>query len=429
MSRNFLITSSRPSSVFACSKKSSSQAFKWSRMFVNSGSTFAWKIAPEFFAPCVQRVGCTTVVGVTKLRSSWLQFSRGSCQYPLTKSIEAKNRLLERSTNSESMCGIDQVTGTGDDIVLIGPEHKEVLKFKQELGRHLDVKYLGALRSFLEVLFTHNEKGVWLSQSHYILQILDRFGMSTCNSVTTPMTEAALREFVEIGGAETDLQAYQELLGCLLFISTRTRPDISAAVRIMCRFAASPTWVHWDGLKRILRYLRGTADYSLRIDADDVQVLKAYCDADWAGDRVDRKATSGVLMQLGRSTVAWRTLKQGTVALSTTEAEYCSMSEGAKLIVWLRKLLEELHCPQDSCTTMSGDNQGALVWSGDGIRHAKHVSIRMNFVKGCVDQSLIKLVYCPTQDMVADILTKPLKRVAFEKCRTAMKIVRFQELI
>lgn len=250
--------------------------------------------------------------------------------------------------------------------------------------------------------------------------------MSSSKPVATPMTEGALREVLEVEGPHADTQLYQELLGFLLFISTRTRPDICDAVGIMCRFAANPNQVHWNCLKRILRYPRGTAEYAPRLGASD-DVLTSYCDADWAADRVDRKSTTGVLVQLDSTTVVWRSIKQATVALSTTEAEYCSMSEGAKLVLWLRTLLKELNWAQKSATVMLGDNQGALVWSSDGIRHAKHVSIRMNFVKQQVDHSFIQLVYCPTEHKKADILTKALQNLAFDKHRDRMGVLNHQE--
>ena len=100
------------------------------------------------------------------------------------------------------------------------------------------------------------------------------------------------------------------------------------------------------------------------------------------------------------------------------------MSEATKLIIWLRDLLTQLDCQQEKPTALNEDNQGALVWSTDGVRHAKHVSIRLNFVKEQVEFGAVRPVYCSTQQMTADILTKPLLRVAFEKHRDGLGVTK-----
>lgn len=237
------------------------------------------------------------------------------------------------------------------------------------------------------------------------------------------MCEGALKDIVAVESPVADRATYQELLGCLLFIATRTGPDISATVSILCLYA-NPMQVYWIALKRTLRYLRGTPELALRIFGSEDSILRAYCDADWARDRVDRRSTTGVLLQRGGSTVAWKTLKQGSVALSTTEAGFVSLSEGTKLILWIRALLEELDCGQDGSATSLEDNKGAVVWRTEGVPHAKHVSIRKNFVKENVESGMVTLKYFPTQGKVADVLTKPLSGVTFEKRREGIGVVK-----
>ena len=313
-----------------------------------------------------------------------------------------------------------------DDIIVMGPVASEIESVKEQLKSHLDVKDLGTLRSFLGVMFSRKSSEAWLSQSHYISKVLRNFGMSSCKPVTTPMREGSLKELSEIKSKEVDRLRYQELLGCLLFISTRTRPDISASISILCRYAANACEIHWIALKRVLIYLQGTITYALRISAVDDQTLVAYCDADWAGDRSDRKSTTGVLLRLGSSSLTWKSMKQTSVALSTTEAEFIAMAEATKLVIWLRRLLKEIDCEQVQSTSILEDNQGAIVWGQEGVRHAKHVSIKKNFVKEHVDQGTVQIVYCETTRMVADTLTKPLPRIAFEKHRQDLGVLQIE---
>lgn len=100
-----------------------------------------------------------------------------------------------------------------------------------------------------------------LSQQHYITQVLENFGMSSSKPVTTHMCEGALKDIVNLESSLTEQKRYQELVGCLLFISTRTRPDIAAAVSILCRYSSRPTEVHFMGAKRILRYPNGNKNF------------------------------------------------------------------------------------------------------------------------------------------------------------------------
>ena len=108
---------------------------------------------------------------------------------------------------------------------------------------------------------------------------------------------------------------YHELLTFLLFVSTPTRRDIAAAVSILCRSASNPKTAQWVGLKRVLKYLQGTKDFSILISASSEQQLSDSCDSEWSRDREDCRSTAGVLLQLDYTTAAWRSIKQTTVAL------------------------------------------------------------------------------------------------------------------
>lgn len=201
-----------------------------------------------------------------------------------------------------------------DDILLMRANEAEIINVKERIGMHLDVKDLGSVRSFVGIIFSQDKCGACLSRGHYIPQVLERFGVLDCRAVSAPQTENGLAE-VMVDSAYVDKQKYQELLGCLLFLATRTRPDICAHVTVLCRLASSPNQAHWVMLKRILRYLHATQNYGLRLLQEGSYTMKVFRDADWGADRSDRKTTSAILVQLGNSAVAWRILKQKVVAL------------------------------------------------------------------------------------------------------------------
>lgn len=240
------------------------------------------------------------------------------------------------------------------------------------------------------------------------MNVLERFDMKECRPMAIPMTDSTMAD-LEKSSPATNKRMYQELMGAFLYISTRTRPDIYAAVYLLCRYMSEPTDLHWKMAKRILRYLKGTSGYMLRLGCGKPEALEVFCDADWAGDRTDGRSTTGTVLTLGSKTVACKSLKQRSVALSTTEAEFISLSEGTKLVVWVRKLLEELDSSQAGSAAINEENQGAVVWSNIGVRKAKHVSVRF------VTNGTVDIKYFNTKDMTANALTKPLGRITFER--------------
>ena len=140
-------------------------------------------------------------------------------------------------------------------------------------------------------------------------------------------------------------------------MSTATRPDIAAAVGVLSQYMSKPSKDHWTGVKRILRYLKGTLKYGLKFSVHEEEPeLFGYSDADWAGDVDTRRSTSGYVFQIGTSTVSWSSRKQATVAKSSTEAEYVALSSATREAVWLRRLMEDLRREMAALTTIYEDN-------------------------------------------------------------------------
>lgn len=165
-------------------------------------------------------------------------------------------------------------------------------------------------------------------------------------------------------------------------------------------------------LKRVVRYLLGTENYELRLDGGEAKglPLSGYSDADWAGDSQDRKSTSGFLFQVGQATVSWASRKQNCVATSTMEAEYIALSEASSEAVWLRRLLGELGEVQQEATIIHEDNRSCIdfVSLERQNKRSKHIDTKLHHAKDLCAKEIIQLKYCPTENMVADLFTKPL---------------------
>ena len=203
------------------------------------------------------------------------------------------------------------------------------------------------------------------------------------------------------------------MVGSLMYAMLCTRPDLAYAIQQLSQFNANPSNAHFQAAKRVFRYLQGTQAtglvYSGKHNADIT--IQAYCDADYAADG-NRKSISGCLFTLAGSPISYQAKKQTTVAQSTVESEYSAMAHAAKEMIWLQYLLRDLGMSKYAPTTLFCDNQGAISLAKNPTHHAKtkHVDVQLHFIRDHIEKGTIKVEYCPTEDMLADIMTKGLAR-------------------
>jgi hypothetical protein len=203
---------------------------------------------------------------------------------------------------------------------------------------------------------------------------------------------------------------YREAIGSLMYVAIATRPDISFAVSCLSQFLENPGEAHWQAVKRVFRYLAGMRDQALTYGTEQ-RDLHGYTDADGASQE-HRHAISGYVFIIDSGAVSWSSRKQELVTLSTAEAEYVAATHAAKECIWLRRLTGELFPSLQTQTTLFCDNQAALKLATEDNYHArtKHIDIRFHFIRQIIASGAIKMVYCPTDDMTADVLTKALLR-------------------
>jgi hypothetical protein len=166
---------------------------------------------------------------------------------------------------------------------------------------------------------------------------------------------------------------------------------------------------------QVLRYTKGTRELGISFSGlEKRQKVEGYVDSDYAGDRTDRRSTYGSVFMLLGGPLAWYSRKQRSVSTSTTEAEYVALCQGSKEAVWLRDLLRELGFAQflgsSKEVQIYSDNQGCIALAKNPEDHArsKHIDVQYHYTRQLVEYGKIKLDYCPTEDMLADVLTKPL---------------------
>ena len=315
-----------------------------------------------------------------------------------------------------------------DDIILAGKTTSELEKVKIELGKKFNKKDLGEPSYFLGIKVKQRDNNlIWIGQPAYISNLLSTLGMQDCKPVSTPVSSGSKLSKAKDDDECVEQKKYQSVIGSLLYLAVSIRPDISFTVSSLAKFTSKPTKEHWTALKRLLRYLRGTPNHGILYSKDGPNTCIGYTDADWAGDVDDRKSTSGYLFMLCGGAISWRSQKQRCVALSTAEAEYIAMATAAQESVWLRRLIMEPtnSSPTKNPTLIYEDNQSAIAMTRNPQFHgrAKHIEIKHHFIRDQVTQGTIMLKYCPTADMVADILTKGLSSESFCKLRVKSVVV------
>lgn len=215
---------------------------------------------------------------------------------------------------------------------------------------------------------------------------------------------------------------YMGAVGSLMYLATMTRPDIAYAVGVLARFNSDPRPIHYKAVKHLFRYLKGTMDFKLVYtqQSDPSELFVVYSDADHGGDRDNGKSTGGYVTCVGGGAVNWSSKLQPTVSLSTTEAEYIAGVEAGKEIMWMCNILQEFGYPVSKPSSLFIDSQSAISVAKNPEHHGrmKHLDLRHYWLRDAVEAGHMTPIHVPTQEMVADILTKALPREKLEHCRS-----------
>lgn len=257
-----------------------------------------------------------------------------------------------------------------------------------------------------------------MHQKGYIRDLLERFGMIDSKPVNTPMdVNVKLTKLEQDPSIEEKRLPFRELIGALMYLSVATRPDIAHAVSALSQFNTCFGQIHWTAAKRVLRYLKGSADLGL-IFGPKTESIKGYVDSDWANCQIDRRSYTGYVFILSNGPISWESKKQRTVALSSTEAEYMGLAEAAKEAIYIGNFLKEMEFENLTDVRVLNDNMGAQRLSENPVFHArsKHIDTRHHFVRETLLTKQLKLEHISTDDMIADMMTKGLPRPKHRHC-------------
>ncbi|GKF24058.1 hypothetical protein Tco_0076380 [Tanacetum coccineum] len=200
------------------------------------------------------------------------------------------------------------------------------------------------------------------------------------------------------------------MIRSLLYLMA-SRPDIMFSVCLCACFQEDPKTSHLEAVKRIFRYVKGTAHLVLWYPKGSDRETIVYADSDHAGEYVDHKSTSGICTFMGCCLTSWFLKKQTALAISTTKAEYVSAGKECQQALWMKQALVDYGIRLDGIPIMC-DNKGAIELSKNPVQHSrtKHIEIRHHFLRENVQKGNISIEKVSSKDNISDILTKPLKR-------------------
>lgn len=307
-----------------------------------------------------------------------------------------------------------------DDLLLIGNSLILIQKLKKSFSEKFEMKDLGPARIMLGIQIERDRvnRKLFISQKDYVEYTLQRFGMENSKSVSTPMDKNSAKLMHTSKDDPAGDVPYRQIVGCLIYLVTCTRPDIAFAVSKLSSYLENPENCHYMAAKRVLRYIAGTRTKGILYNGSARINLKGFSDSDFAGDFETRKSTGGYVFRMCSGAVSWKSKKQTCVATSTCEAEYMSLCTASKEAVWLSRLLASLQgSTSPEPISIGVDNIGTMALSENAsiTERSKHIDVQFHYVRECIDLNRINLVHCPTTEQIADSLTKPLEKTLHEK--------------
>ncbi len=313
-----------------------------------------------------------------------------------------------------------------DDILFMGDNSSEISKVKNGFMKMWECKDLGKVKEYLGMKIEYNKNlgTLIINQEAYAKKVVARFGLENSKPTRTPLPTGYNPTAATLPCSKEQRHDYQMIIGSLLYLALGTRPDITYPVILMSQFCANPNQEHIQKALYIVKYVNTTLKTQIVYNNRKKEGFIAFADADWGADRISRKSITGNVVKLAGGAISWVSRKQKVVAQSSTEAEYMCMSDTTRQIVWIESLMFELQFPIKTIF-LCCDNQGAMFLSSNPAQEhrSKHIDIRYHYIRECVENEKVKLTYVPTNEQIADIMTKNLPYPKFVQFRMKMGLI------
>ncbi|CAI7782851.1 unnamed protein product [Closterium sp. NIES-54] len=301
-----------------------------------------------------------------------------------------------------------------DDLVFATADTAGLAHVKSELQKRHRCTDLGELRSYLGLQITRDRarRTITLTQSHMVQQVLQRFNFTYSSPQATPLSTRHSLSALPSDESVEPSGPYPELVGCLMYLMTCTRPDLAYPLSILARYVAPGRHrpEHMAAAKRVLRYLCSTSSMGLVLGGRRPVVLTGHADASWADDQATQRSFQGYTFSLGSGSVSWRSTRSSSVLSSTCEAEIYAGAMAAQELRWLTYLLTDLGEQPRSPPVLYVDNKAMLALCREHrLEHrTKHIALCYFLARELQQRGQLRLAYVASEANTADIFTKAL---------------------
>ncbi|CAI5987493.1 unnamed protein product [Closterium sp. NIES-64] len=301
-----------------------------------------------------------------------------------------------------------------DDLVFATADTAGLAYVKSELLKRHTCTDLGELCSYLGLQITRDRarRTITLTQSHMVQQVLQRFGFTYSSPQATPLSTRHSLSALPSDESVEPSGPYPELVGCLMYLMTCTRPDLAYPLSILARYVAPGRHrpEHMAAAKRVLRYLCSTSGMGLVLGGRSPVVLTGHADASWADDQATQRSSQGYTFSLGSGSVSWRSTRSSSVLGSSCEAEIYARAMAAQELRWLTYLLTDLGEPPRSPPVLYVDNKAMLALCREQrLEHrTKHIALRYFLARELQQRGQLRLAYVASEANTADVFTKAL---------------------
>ncbi|CAI7893148.1 unnamed protein product [Closterium sp. NIES-53] len=313
-----------------------------------------------------------------------------------------------------------------DDLVFATADTAGLAYVKSELQKRHTCTDLGELRSYLGLQITRDRarRTITLTQSHMVQQVLQRFGFTYSSPQATPLSTCHSLSALPSDESVESSGPYAELVGCLMYLMTCTRPDLAYPLSILARYVAPGRHrsEHMAAAKRVLRYLCSTSGMGLVLGGRSPVVLTGHADASWVDDLATQRSSQGYTFGLGSGSVSWRATRSSSVLSSSCEAEIYAGAMDAQELRWLTYLLTDLGEPPRSSPVLYVDNKAMLALCREQrLEHrTKHIALRYFLARELQQRGQLRLAYVASEANTADVFTKALAPCDHQRCCTQL---------
>ena len=314
-----------------------------------------------------------------------------------------------------------------DDLMVNSQEkwYKEFIAYLHENGFNIKDMGLAARFMGIEVKQMQNERMIVLSQEHYAKEIVEGCKLDKCSDKPTPLCIPTTTTELEEPCTKDEHAEYRRVIGEVMYLQTMTRPDLAQACSFLSQFLEAPLKWHFMELRRMIRYIRATADRCLVYGGPHEAPkglnhgeMVCYVDSSWESKR----SVSGHIVYRCGGPIVWSSRKQKATALSTAEAEIVAASEAIKSVLALRLILRDIGKEVKGPTVLFEDNQAAIYFAQNEATppRMKHIDLREHFVRDYVQSGDVRLAKIASAENCADLFTKPLPKEGYSKHRDLM---------